>query len=402
MLIILASALAGKGYGVDLLVTSAEGALAETLPATIRLVPLERSSGLAARLAAFRAEPGAFGVYGRSVILPRKLSKSMPCLPALASYLRENRPDVLFAATPDLNIEAVLARRLAAVPTRLVVSERTHFSSGDGGAKAWRVDNLIHAMRHAYLQADAITAVSNGVADDLAAHVGIPRERITVLHNPTLTPDIGVKAAEPVDHPWFTDKGGVPTILNVGRLGRQKDHATLIRAFARLRAERPARLAIIGEARDPAKRDQNRDKLLALTAELGVADDVLLMGYQANPLKFMGRADLFVLSSQFEGLPNVLLEALACGCPVVSTDCPSGPHEILDGGRFGRLVPVGDDVAMATAMAETLDAPPDRNTLRTRAGDFGYDAAVARYIDVLLGSTPATAGRSAIEADHAA
>jgi glycosyltransferase involved in cell wall biosynthesis len=274
----------------------------------------------------------------------------------------------------------VLARRLAGVPTRLVVSDRSHFSSGKP-RKAWRQRHLAAAMRRTYERADAITAVSNGVADDIARSIGISRAAITTLYNPTLTPDFAAKVSQPVAHPWFVD-GAPPVLLAVGRTTFQKDFSTLLRAFARVRRDRPVRLAIIGESNA-----KQTTRLRELAAELGVDEDFALLGYHPNPLPYMARAAAFVLSSRYEGFPNVLLEALACGTPVVSTDCPSGPFEILDGGAYGALVPVADDAALAAAITATLADPPDRTRLQERAAMFDYRTSIARYAEVLLGET---------------
>jgi glycosyltransferase involved in cell wall biosynthesis len=171
-------------------------------------------------------------------------------------------------------------------------------------------------------------------------------------------------------------------LINVGRLAPQKDHETLLRAFALVRAGRPGlRLAVVGGGSENALA-----RLQALAGELGVAQAVAFLGYQPNPLRYVARAQLFVLSSRFEGFPNVLLEALACGTPVVSTDCPSGPREILDEGAYGELVPVGDPATMAAAIGRTLEAPLPSSTLKARAAVFDYDAAVERYAQVLLGT----------------
>jgi len=171
--------------------------------------------------------------------------------------------------------------------------------------------------------------------------------------------------------------------LGVGRLDPQKDFPTLIRAFARVRAQRPARLIVLG-AEGHERHSKYVAELKALPARLGIADDVDLPGFRHNPFAFMSRAAVFVLSSIYEGLGNVLIEALACGTPVVSTDCPSGPAEILEGGRFGALVPVGDDAAMAAAIAATLDRPPAAATLRERARMFSVERAVDRYLDLMF------------------
>jgi glycosyltransferase involved in cell wall biosynthesis len=169
-------------------------------------------------------------------------------------------------------------------------------------------------------------------------------------------------------------------VLGAGRLHPQKDFPTLLRAFARVRAQRPARLVVLGSG----KRAARRAALLALAGRLGVGADVDLPGFAENPYAYMARAAVFALSSAWEGLPTALIEAMACGCPVVSTDCPSGPAEILEGGRYGELVPVGDDAALAAALLRALDAPPARAALRARAAQFSLEAAVERYLPVLF------------------
>lgn len=375
ILSILASALVARGIAVDLVTHADQGELRAIIDPRVRIVPLARSSWLGSRLAVLRADPRSLPALARVLLSRKHGSSTLRCLPALANYLREVRPMTLFAATPFINLEAVLARELAGVDVRIVISERTHFSTGKP-KKVWRNRNLAPAMRRLYLRADAIVAVSHGVANDLAAAVGIPRERVTVLYNPTLTPDFEARAGEPVDHPWLA-VGQPPVILGVGRVTRQKDFPTLIRAFAHLRRKLPCRLMIIGRYR-------RKEQVMTLAEELGVQQDVQLLGFLANPLPYMRKAKVLALSSRFEGFPNVLLEALACGTPVVSTDCPSGPREILADGAFGELVPVGDDLALADAIERTLANPPDPRRLIERARQFGYDSAVDRYMHVIL------------------
>jgi glycosyltransferase involved in cell wall biosynthesis len=382
MTMLLAEGLAAQGVRVDLVVCDTQGELRHQIPSVLQVVALEPSNPIAARLAVLRADPQGVAAYLRPLTTIKYASPTLVCLPSLARYLRRARPDSLFSATSYLNIEAVLARRLAHVPTRLVLSDRSHFSSGKP-RKAWRQRHLAAAMRRTYQQADAITAVSNGVADDIARAIGLRREAITTLYNPTITPDFA--ASQPLAHPWFAD-GTPPVLLAVGRTTFQKDFSTLLRAFARVRKDRPVRLAIIGESN--AKQTA---RLRDLADELAVQDDFALLGYQPNPLPYMARAAVLVLSSRYEGFPNVLLEALACGTPVVSTDCPSGPFEILDGGTYGALVPVGDDAALAAAINATLADPPDPARLQARAAMFDYRTAIARYAAVLLGETAAAA-----------
>jgi glycosyltransferase involved in cell wall biosynthesis len=300
-------------------------------------------------------------------------------------YLRHERPQVLLSAMTDLNLVALWARRLARVHTELVISEHITLSqSVQAGAnrRKWRHRFLPPLVARTYPWAEAIIAVSAGVADDLSTVAEIPRERILTIYNPVVTPDLAEKSRASRDHPWFAP-GSPPVLLAVGRLAGQKDFPTLLRAFARVRALRPARLVVLGEGKE-------RTKLEALALELAVAGDVALPGFVLNPFPYMRRAAALVLSSVYEGLPGVLIEALACGCPVVSTDCPSGPAEILDRGAYGKLVPVGDDARLSAAILATLDAPPDRNRLRQRAALFSEDDKVNQYLQMLQEAVPSS------------
>jgi glycosyltransferase involved in cell wall biosynthesis len=199
-----------------------------------------------------------------------------------------------------------------------------------------------------YPRADAVVAVSEGVAKDLNQVLGLPLAKMDIIYNPCVTPELAAKAQEPLDHPWFAP-GEPPVILGVGKLEAQKDFPNLLRAFAQVREIRPARLVILGWGPDAEKQ-----KLDALIQELGIEADVQLPGYITNPYAYMARSALFALSSRWEGLPLVLVEAMAVGLPVVSTDCESGPAEILDHGKYGALVPVGDHQALAQAILEVL------------------------------------------------
>ena len=240
-----------------------------------------------------------------------------------------------------------------------------------------------------YPLADAVVAVSRGVAEDVAARCGLPVERIHVVYNPAVGPEIEALSAAPAPHPWLA-VGGPPVVLAVGRLGAAKDFPMLIRAFAQLRARLQARLIILGKDKDPQKTAKRIAEYRELAASLGVAGDVDFPGFDPNPFAWMARAAVLAVSSRHEGFCNVIAEALACGCPVVSTDCPSGPGEILDGGRYGRLVPVGDEAAMADALAATLAAPPPAPLLRERAQAFSLARAVDGYASLLFGPIETT------------
>jgi glycosyltransferase involved in cell wall biosynthesis len=374
------------GHAVDLLVCNATGPLRDMLPTNVRLVPLSPSGAARTRLTALRADPAALPALLLPILLAPKPHWAFAYLAALAEHLREERPDALFASTPRLNIVAVLARRLAGVPSRLLVSERTAPSCDLAHGNKWRKRVLLPPlMRHAYAQAEAIIAVSDGVGNDLARVTGLPRDRIRIVYNAVVGPELEPLSRRPVDHPWFRP-GAPPVVLSVARLSDQKDLATLLRAFACFRANRPARLLVLGEGGTPEQTAQRLGELRRLAGTLGIGDDVELPGFIMNPYAYMARAKLFVLSSAWEGFGNVLVEAMACGCPVVSTDCPSGPREILDDGRYGPLVPVGDDLALAAAMERVFVTPPDLAALRARAAEFTVDRATTAYLKALFGS----------------
>lgn len=224
-----------------------------------------------------------------------------------------------------------------------------------------------------------MVTVLRGVRDSLKSMIGFPNEKVEVrlFNNPVVAPELLLKADRPLNHSWFLSSE-VPVLLSVGRLTQQKDYSTLIRAFALVRKERAAQLMILDEGED-------RPKLEALVRELGLEKDVALHSLVENSYAYTAGVGVFVLSSRHEGLPTVLIEAMACNCPVVSTDCPSGPAEILEEGRWGPLVPVGDESSLAKAIIQTLERPPDRELLRKRGLEFSVDRAVQQYLGLLSG-----------------
>jgi glycosyltransferase involved in cell wall biosynthesis len=244
---------------------------------------------------------------------------------------------------------------------------------GAAGARVWA-----GLMRTFYPWAAEIVAVSEGAATDLARTTGLPRERVRVVYNPVITSALLSRAARASEHPWLAP-GQPPVVLGVGRLTSQKNFALLLHAFATVRRARETRLLILGEG-------EQRSELEALAVRLGIADDVALPGFRDDAAACMAGAAVFVLSSAWEGLPTVLIEALAVGTRVVSTDCPSGPREILQDGRLGALVPVGDADALARALLRTLEQP--RTPVPAEAlAPFMSSAAVDRYLS-LIGSHP--------------
>jgi len=339
----LARGLLAKGHTVDLVLVQAAGELLGQVPDGANLVDL-------------------------------KATRTLRALPSLVRYLRSIHPTAILAAQTHNNVLAVWARRLSAVTSRLVLSEHSSMSAVVQNAALSKDRWRPWAARLFYPGADAIVAVSAGVADDLAQTATLPREYIHVIHNPIVLPELIAWAAEPLTHPWF-EAGQVPVILAVGRLVPAKDFPTLLRAFASLRARRPAHLLILGEG-------VQRNTLMALASDLGIVEDMAMPGFDPNPYRFMARCNVFVLSSAWEGFAVVIAEALACGAPVVSTDCPSGPAEILENGKYGRLVPVGDHEALARAIEATLDNPLPAEVLRARAADFSVEVITRQYLRV--------------------
>jgi len=391
----LAEGFLADGHRVDLLVNAAEGLFRDRVPEGARVVVLEHSRPWGGRLRILRASScSEWTALLRPVLLARKPGRLFPCLASLSRYLREQQPDALIAANAQCNLTALWARRLARVSTRVMVTEHNALSfkieqKSAKGAARWRT--LLPLIGRLYARADAVVAVSNGVAGDLSAVTGLPRERIATIYNPVVGPELSRLARAPAPHPWLTGEDGIPVIVAAGRLAPQKNFPLLLQAFALLRRQRPVRLLIFGEG-------PQRPQLEALAETLGIGADLALPGFVDNPYAAFSRAALFVLSSDFEGLGNVLIEAMACGCPVVSTDCPFGPAEILDDGRFGELVPVNDAAALCAAMQRALEAPPAAELLRRRGAEFSRARSVERYLQLLFGGQPRSAKRCIVRA----
>jgi glycosyltransferase involved in cell wall biosynthesis len=293
-------------------------------------------------------------------------------LPELVSYLRRTRPTVLFTDKDRVNRTAILAHALSGGSSRLALRNGTTVSVNLASRGAF--DRLVqrNSMRHLYRRADAIMMPSKGAADDFAASIGLPRDRITVVPSPIITPGFLQQLDQPLDHPWFKP-GEPPVILGVGELCRRKDFTTLIRAFARLTKSHDCRLLILGEGRA-------RERLQAEIDRLGLEDRVDLPGFVANPYPYMKQASLFVLSSLWEGMPVVLIEAMAAATPVVSTNCPSGPAELLGGLSADVMVKPGDATALAETMAGQLDNPVPKTELLAAVEAYRLENSVAGYL----------------------
>lgn len=334
-----------KGFTVDAVAVKASGPFLKMLPVEANLIDLGAKRALFA-------------------------------IPALIRYLRKSHPDMILSGLTHINIAAIIARSLSGIKSRLIVSERNNLTQKKiHSAKFW--DRFLYEIiTFFYPYADAIVAVSQDVADDLVRTAKLKTKKITTIYNPIPVDEVRASSKKEINHPWFSNHTN-PVILAVGRFHKQKDYPTLINAFNLLRSNKTARLIILGEGKE-------RPAIESMIHASPYSDDICLMGNIENPYPYMAKTDVFVLPSAWEGFGMVLVEALACGATIVSTDCHSGPSEILENGKYGRLVPVGDSQSMADAIKLSLDHPFPQEKNIARARDFSEERAVEQYLRVLL------------------
>jgi glycosyltransferase involved in cell wall biosynthesis len=346
MLVNLARGLSALGVAVDFIVKTAQAPYLDRLPEAVHLIE--------------------FGA-GKRKLRERQL----------LAYLNHSRPDALISAKGKDDLVAMRAKQVTLAQTRFFLRPGTAVSQRLQARKAsWIKRWLTHRrMRWLYNQTDGVIAVSNGVAEEIIGATGIDPAKVKVVRNPNITPELYDLADAPLEHPWFAE-GEEPVLLGIGGLRLQKDFPTLLRAFALVNREQPARLIIFGQG-------HQHKELLTLAKSLGVSERVSLPGFVDNPYAYLSRAALFVLSSLWEGSPNVLTESLALGTPVVATDCRSGPNEITQQGKYGRLVPVGDVEALAAAIIETLAHPPKGEWLKSAVQEYTMEKSAASYLRAL-------------------
>ena len=337
----LATALADLGHRVDLVLASAQGEFLNSVPANVRVIDL-------------------------GVATPIRAGK------ALQAYYRKENPLITISALNQPNVVAILAQKRSKV--KAIATIHTSLSQEAKNANSLRLRIMPYIVKALYAKADALVAVSEGVAQDACQFLGMDRSKIRLIFNPIVSPESLKRAAEPATHPWLTQKNG-PVVVAAGRLMPPKDFALLLSAFSKLPKSLNARLIIFGEG-------DLRAELTQQIASLGLQESISLPGFSKNVLAEISKADLFVLSSKWEGLPSVLIEALGCGVPIVSTDCKSGPREILQGGKFGPLVPVGDADQLATAIERQLGPDPIRATSEAWE-PFTFAAGAQQYLDLV-------------------
>lgn len=390
----IAMGLADRGHSVDFLVEDHTGWLVEKLASHPRIkvinlgdqrgpVLLHRGLQLWIILKNILSSPLSLIGFGDacSARLIRLMGHNDPPVLALYRYIKRSRPRSVMSFLNQSNLVLLLTAPLVHGHTRFIVNVRNHITTSAKQGKSRWMRSVPRLMKRFFPCADLILAPSQGVAEDVRNITGIAPDKFRVVYNPVYRPEITELSREALSHPWLADTD-IPVIIAAGKLKPQKDFETLLRAFALVRSRREARLMILG-------RGPKQQALLELAEQLGIKNDFQLPGHVKNPYAYFGRAAVFVLSSAWEGLPNVLIEAMACGCPVVSTNCPSGPFEILDEGRVGKLVPVGNLEQMAAAIAETLDSPPTAAMMIERARVFSYENSIACYEAVLGGNRSA-------------
>ena len=341
----IASELAGRGIPVHLVLVKAEGHYRDLVPKGVAMIDLNS----------------------------RRTATS---LLKLAGYIRRERPVAVLSTLIHANVIALLGKALLRGRVRVVARIANTYSEELASGR-FKHRQALRLFKLLVPLTDGIVCVSQGVAEDLVSSIPASSVKVSTVYNPVPTLTIAERAEEPPDHPWF-DTEGPPVVLAAGRLTAAKDHVTLLRAFGELVRSHEARLVILGEGPE-------RENLLQLASRHGIAEHVDLPGFKVNPFSYMSRASVFVLSSRYEGFPNVLVQAMACGTTVVSTDCRSGPREILGDGRWGRLVPVGGWRSMADAISDALDAPTPSDCLFHRASRFSVTASVDRYLEILNG-----------------
>jgi glycosyltransferase involved in cell wall biosynthesis len=342
----LARAFSGMGIATEIVISKSIGTYLNALPDNIRLIGLGCERG-------------------------------WPVAPMFLRYLRRRRPTHILSTVYHANSIAPWVARLSGVGPRVVVHQQTTLTEYEISGWRYRRPMYLNKMRINYRLADAVLVNSRRSGLDLLRHRIVGADRIRIVPNPIFEPSIIEREDEPVGHPWLATPD-VPVIVGAGRMDPVKDFPTLLRAFSLLRRRRQARLLILGEG-------EELEALRALSASLGIASDVDLPGFVKNPYAYFSAASVFVHSSRWEGFGNVLVEAMAVGTPIVATDCPGGPREILQDGRFGQLVPVGDAEALAVAIEQTLSNPPASETLRQRARAFSIEAVAPRFLNILFG-----------------
>jgi glycosyltransferase involved in cell wall biosynthesis len=341
----IANELARRGYDVDLIVSYAKGEYHSEIHRSVNFIDF-------------------------------KVNRVLKAIPKLIQYVKEEKPQVILSTIWHANIIAILVKLLTGSPGKVVIRETNHISKSKQSLSPLLSRLMCPIINLFYPFADVIIAPSNGVADDLSKLGRIQRKKIKVIYNPISLEGITTQAQEKLCHPWLVDKTE-PVFIAVGSLTAQKDFSNLLESFCLVNKQMASRLIVLGEG-------PLRQELKTQVLELGIHEKVDFYGFAKNPFSFMALSDVFVLSSKWEGLPNALIQAVALGMRIVATDCPSGPQEILDNGKIGTLVEVGNVKTLASAMLSSLETQHNSGYVKSSAKRFSSDIILPKYIKVLV------------------
>jgi glycosyltransferase involved in cell wall biosynthesis len=343
--LIIAEEFRRSGIDVTLVLHRLRGELAQDVPSGLRIVDLESN-------------------------------RTLGDVVALMGFLRRNKPDILLSNLDLNNIAALLSKGLSFSRSKIVICQHNPISESFVNCENWMYRQVPNSYRTLKPLISRAVAVSAGVAEELVSLAGLAPENVVTINNPVIGPEFLCRSQEGAEHRWF-GPGQRPVFVTAGRLVTQKDHQTMLKALALHRQRHDSKLIMLGTGPLEAE-------LRALAAELGINDSVDFAGFRPNALPFLRQADAFLLSSRCEGFGNVIVEAMGCGTPVISTRCAHGPGEILGNGQYGVLVEPRDPEAFAAAMDDvaTLRQRFPSEVLRRRANDFSYTACADRYMDL--------------------
>ena len=345
--VVLANQLIKQGYSVDIILVRKSGPFVKKISKEVKLVVLSDKIF-------FYCKP----VYALSAFY------------GLYKYIKRNKPSHLISSLTGANITTLLIKKIFNINTKVIIVEHNTLLNINSKGKTY-----YYFMKWLYPTSDKIITVSKGIFDDIHKKLGITDDKICVINNPHDIDKIREMGKSCINHEWFFDKN-IPIILGIGRLCPQKDFSTLIKAAAIVRKKMRIRVIILGEG-------DELHNLKTLCNKLNIIDDVYFAGFVENPFAYLKQSSLYVLSSRWEGLPNSIIESLIVGTPVVATDCHSGPSEILQNGKYGKLVPVNDPTSLANAILEQIETFPDRKNLMKRAEIYSPENISRNYIELL-------------------
>ncbi len=371
VILTLAEEFISRGIKVDLLVCKHDGALIKNTPQGTNVIELKKHNRLTLFKYIFKLPPVDW-LSLVAILFSRKIPKPFSRIPSLQKYLALSKPEAILSSQNTVNIVSLWTKSLSTTNTNFIIRQSNFLSKSMPAGKNYIERKILLPLaKRWYKRADKIITVSHEIQDDLIKNFLINKNKITTIYNPLHLIKITKLASKKPDDPWFTDS--IPIVLAVGRLNKVKNYPLLFKAIKKVNEHQHVRLIVLGDGSE-------RESLEHLANKLNIKSFMKMPGYMSNPYQYMKHSDVFALSSNHEGLPNVLQEAMACGCKIISTDCPSGPKEILSNGSYGKLIPVNDVDAMASAITASINENIDKNKLYRQASYISLDKIVNTYI----------------------